>query len=296
MFKFPYKLFLLFFLLLPIVPLFGSEGLAKAEEDIVDVEDDEGEVEDEEDEGEVVEESEDGAYPAGGEAEDEVEPITAHKETETAIIFDDGAEPSVIAGKKESGYIHFSNTGSNNFIITSIDGSFRYPQDFSYVIQNFTVSSPNKMIDAGKQGSFRYDFTPGELSGGRSFGLLININYKDTEDNIYKDAVYNQTIQVLENEEGVDTETFFMYMMLLALGALGLLGLYHVAGSKKRGKRINPNKPASADSPSFETGTANGPVDYAWIPEETLKAMSKATPSPKRSPRKRVTRKSNEAD
>lgn len=35
------------------------------------------------------------------------------------------------------------------------------------------------MVDAGYEGSFRYGFTPGELSGGRTFGLLINIHYKD---------------------------------------------------------------------------------------------------------------------
>ena len=106
------------------------------------------------------------------------------------------------------------------------------------------------MVDAGKQASFRYNFIPGELSGGRSFGLLINVNYKDTvsvkacrllkkwtklrnlepclftfakclirsakiflqEDNMYRDGVYNQTIQVRENEDGVDTETWGSFL------------------------------------------------------------------------------------
>ena len=38
---------------------------------------------------------------------------------------------------------------------------------------------PNKMIDAGKEGSFKYLFKPGELAGGRSFGLVVNVNYAD---------------------------------------------------------------------------------------------------------------------
>lgn len=35
------------------------------------------------------------------------------------------------------------------------------------------------MIDAGKEGSFKYLFKPGELAGGRSFGLVVNVNYED---------------------------------------------------------------------------------------------------------------------
>ncbi|CAK8685259.1 unnamed protein product [Clavelina lepadiformis] len=225
------------------------------------------------------------------EEDEEPDVISAHKEAETAIIFASGVEPSVLAGKKASAYIHFANKGSSNFIITSIDGSFRYPQDFSYVIQNFTVISPNKMIDAGYEGSFQYEFQPGELSGGRSFGLVINVNYKDTEENLYRDAVFNQTVQVIEDEEGLDTETFFMYLMLLGMSGLILLGVFHnVSGKSRRGKKRNtPSANATTlNKVQLETGTTNGPVDYNWIPEETLKAINKGTPSPRRSPKKRA--------
>ncbi|XP_018667241.2 translocon-associated protein subunit alpha [Ciona intestinalis] len=298
------KFSLLFLLVFPTVMLVEKQGLASAEDAAEDevMNEDEGEAVEEDEDESVVEEEGETEDPniaaTEEETEDEAEPITAHREAETAIIFNSGVEPEIIAGKKASGLIHFSNTGSNNFIITSIDGSFRYPQDFSYVIQNFSVIAPNKMIDAGKEGSFQYDFLPGELAGGRSFGLLINVNYKDTEENIYKDAVYNQTIQVLENEEGVDAETFFMYIMLMALGFLGLFGLYHLVGSKGRKTKKRSAPSVTATSPNgnvVETGT-NGPVDYKWIPEETLKAMNKGSPSPGRSPRKRHTKKASAAE
>lgn len=42
----------------------------------------------------------------------------------------------LLAGKETESYIHFANGGSDNFIINSIDASFRYPQDFSYIMQN----------------------------------------------------------------------------------------------------------------------------------------------------------------
>jgi len=63
-----------------------------------------------------------------------------------------------------------------------------------------------------------------------------------------------------------------------------VLGLYHVAGSKgKKSKRSSVN---AAAANGFEMGTANGPVDYEWIPKETLQVLQK-TPSP-RSARRRA--------
>lgn len=260
----------------------------KAEEPTVEA------VEEEEEEG-VVEDEDDGMTTDAVTSEDleeeaEAEQITSHKDITTAILFQSGAEPSVFAGKKTKGYIHFANGGSNNFIITAIDGSFRYPQDYSYIIQNFTSLTPNKMIGAGKEGSFSYTFTPGELAGGRSFGFSVLVNYKDVEGNLYQDAVYNQTVLVQENEDDVDTETFFMYLMLSCMGALTLLAIYHVAGSKgKKSKRPQASS-ASAGTAGFEMGTANGPVDMQWIPKETLQVIQK-TPSP-RSARRRAGKKS----
>jgi len=271
--------FLCMFLL--IGAQFSIKSVHAQEDDVV------GEDVVEEEEG-VVEDEDDGATDAvtSEDLEEETEEaqITSHKDITTAILFQTGAEPSIVAGKKTKGYIHFANGGSNNFIITAIDGSFRYPQDYSYIIQNFTSLTPNKMIGAGKEGSFSYAFTPGELAGGRQFGFSILVNYKDMEGNFFQDAIYNQTVQVEENEDDVDTETFFMYLMLAGLGALLVLGLYHVAGSKgKKSKRSSVN---AAAANGFEMGTANGPVDYEWIPKETLQVLQK-TPSP-RSARRRA--------
>ena len=46
------------------------------------------------------------------------------------------------------------------------------------------------MVDAGYEGSFKYDFLPGELSGGRPFGLVINVNYMDTVSFIKKQRIH----------------------------------------------------------------------------------------------------------
>lgn len=273
----------LFLLAGAILPL----KTAYADEDVVEGEDANNPVEEEEEEGVVEDEDDSNDVLANDNVEEEVEEeeeVTSHKDVNTAILFQSGFEPVVTAGKKAKGYIHFSNGGSNSFVVTNIDGSFRYPQDYSYTIQNFSSIHPNKVVDAGKESSFSYLFTPGELAGGKSFGLSIIVNYKDLEGNFYQDAVFNQTIQVEENDDDVDTETFFMYLMLTGLGALAILGLYHVTSSKtKRTKRSQSS--SNVTNGGLEIGTTGGPVDYGWIPQETLKVLQK-TPSPRLSRRK----------
>ena len=42
----------------------------------------------------------------------------------------------LVAGEVTAALIGLSNEGDKDFIITSIEGSLRFPQDFSYYIQN----------------------------------------------------------------------------------------------------------------------------------------------------------------
>ena len=63
-----------------------------------------------------------------------------------------------------------------------------------------------------------------------------------------------------------------MYLMLTGLGALAILGLYHVTSSKtKRTKRSQSS--SNVTNGGLEIGTTGGPVDYGWIPQETLKVL-----------------------
>lgn len=43
------------------------------------------------------------------------------------------------AGRLVKLLIGFQNNGSSSFVVEGIDGSFRFPQDFSYYIQNVIV-------------------------------------------------------------------------------------------------------------------------------------------------------------
>lgn len=52
-------------------------------------------------------------------------------------------------------------------------------QDYQFYIQNFTALQLGTVVPSGRQATFEYSFIPAEPMGGRPFGLVINLNYKD---------------------------------------------------------------------------------------------------------------------
>ena len=75
--------------------------------------------------------------------------------------------------------VGFTNKGTEDFIVESLDASFRDPQDYQFYIQNFTALPLNTVVPPQRQATFEYSFIPAEPMGGRPFGLVINLNYKD---------------------------------------------------------------------------------------------------------------------
>uniref|UniRef100_A0A3Q3AVQ5 Translocon-associated protein subunit alpha n=1 Tax=Kryptolebias marmoratus TaxID=37003 RepID=A0A3Q3AVQ5_KRYMA len=203
--------------------------------------------------------------------------ITSHPDADTTIIFTTGEE--FPANEIVKFLVGFTNKGSQDFTVQSLEASFRYPQDFQFFIQNFTALPLNTVVQPQAQASFEYSFIPAQPMAGRPFGLVILLSYLDTEGSVFQTAVYNETVTIIEREEGLDGETMFMYVFLVGLVSLMLFGLYQLLEARTR-KRI---------SVKIEKGTVGvNDVDISWIPQETLNAMNKA--SPKTSPRKRTKR------
>nr|XP_061810082.1 translocon-associated protein subunit alpha-like [Nerophis lumbriciformis] len=256
-----------------------DEEATEAEEDAVDEappddEDDEAEVEDDENTEEREDEEEEGL--SAGE-------MQASPNADTAILFVKGED--FPANDVVKFLLGFTNKGSEDFVVDSLDASFRYPQDYQYYIQNFTALQLGTAVPPGRQATFEYSFIPAEPMGGRPFGLVVNLNYKDANGNIFQDAVFNQTVTVTEKEDGLDGETIFMYVFLSGLGLLVIVGLHQLLESRKR------RRPAA----KVEMGTSgHNDVDLSWIPQETLNQINKA--SPKRSPRKRNRKRSAGSD
>uniref|UniRef100_A0A8V0Y8K4 Translocon-associated protein subunit alpha n=1 Tax=Gallus gallus TaxID=9031 RepID=A0A8V0Y8K4_CHICK len=223
-------------------------------------------VEDEDDEAEV-EEDEPTDLTEEKEEEDLSGEPKASPSADTTILFVKGED--FPANNIVKFLVGFTNKGTEDFIVESLDASFRYPQDYQFYIQNFTALPLNTVVPPQRQATFEYSFIPAEPMGGRPFGLVINLNYRDANGNMFQDAVFNQTVTIIEKEDGLDGETIFMYMFLAGLGLLVIVGLHQLLESRKRKRPVQ----------KVEMGTSNqNDVDMSWIPQETLNQIKRLIP------------------
>merc|ERR1719322_1160811 len=250
-----------------------SSLFVRAQEDEAEGEEtDDGAVEDEDGGSEV--ENEEAV------ADEEETNKNVHKDADTQLLF---TKPSIIsgfesgsvelpAGKVVEFLVGFNNKGDADgiesppdFIVETLDASFRYPMDFSFHIQNFSAIAYHKTVKPGQEATVAYSFIPADAFAGRAIGLTINL---------YFDPVFNETVQIVEFDEGFDTEVFFMYVFIAA-GAILLLFLGFSFLSSRKGSK----KPAYKKA--VETGTANDDVDYEWIPRSALRTPGSNKTSPR---------------
>jgi len=97
----------------------------------------------------------------------------------TNVLFVQPESLEFPAGKLVKLLVGFHNNGSSDFVVESIEASLRYPQDFSYYIQNFTHGAFNRQVPASHEATFEYGFIPSEVFAFRPFGLVINMNYRN---------------------------------------------------------------------------------------------------------------------
>jgi hypothetical protein len=87
------------------------------------------------------------------------------------------------------------------------------------------------MVESEQESTFEFMFTPSETFSQRQFGLVISLRYKDMDSKSFINSVFNETITIVEPEEGFDGETFFLYIFLAAIVVLlGLVGNHFLSG------------------------------------------------------------------
>jgi len=282
MFRSLKHLLLLLMVVLPVIISVTEEGrfVAYAQEDEVD-----GEEDDIIDDDEEVNVADDGLggeveQTEGGEEEEEEEANTKGSvDADTIIFFTKpiGVGSDLPAGKLVEFLVGFTNNGDKDFVLDAIDASFRYPMDFNFYIQNFTAIPYNRAVKPRQEATVMYSFYPAEAFAGRPLGLTVNLAYHDADGNVFVDPVYNQTVNIVEVDEGMDGETFFLYIFLLAFAVLLLVAGHHFLssfGRRRGGKRH-----------TVEVGTKkSNTVDYDWLPSELQREIKK---SPRQSPRQR---------
>lgn len=186
--------------------------------------------------------------------------------------------------------VGFLNKGNQDLVLETLDASFRYPMDFSFYIQNFSTLAYERTVKPGHEATLAYSFIPAEAFAGRPFGLSINLKYRDTSGNQFYEGVYNETVNIVELEEGLDGETFFLYVFLGACCVLLLVAGQQFLVSVGK-KRVG----GTTKRHVIETGTSNpNDVDYEWLPKETLQSLNKSprVRQTKQSPRQRKTKRS----
>ena len=75
--------------------------------------------------------------------------------------------------------VGFHNKANYDFVVDTLDASFRFPMDFNYHMQNFTAVAYDYTVKPGQHGSILYAFIPHEAFGSRSYGLAVQLTYHD---------------------------------------------------------------------------------------------------------------------
>ncbi|XP_064467438.1 translocon-associated protein subunit alpha-like [Ornithodoros turicata] len=274
---------LLILLILPIATILRQNApYAVAEvtvESAVEEEEDDVQVEDTP----TAAEQPDSSLTEQEEEDDEEKPLKPSPDGDTYMLF---VEPKTFksklpAGKEVRFLVGFTNRGEREFVLDTIDASFRYPMDFSFYIQNYSTIGYTKVVKPKQQATLFYSFLVSESLSNRPFGLSVNLMYRDADGHPYLDAVFNETVEIVEVDEGLDGETFFLYVFLAACAVLlVVLGQQFMSSLGKK-------KPA-ASKQKVEMGTQNtGDVDYDWLPKETLELSRSPKRSPRQSPKQR---------
>jgi translocon-associated protein subunit alpha len=168
--------------------------------------------------------------------------------------------------------VSFQNNGSTAFLVENLEGSFRFPQDFSYVIQNFTAFEFNKVVESERESTFEYMFTPSEAFSQRQLGLTINLRYRGQDGKSFINTVFNETVTIVDFEEGFDGETFFLYLFLAGIVVLLVLGANQLFSSKKNkiSRLVGGSGSSSAQRQQQQANGSTGDVDLDWIPSTHL--------------------------
>lgn len=187
----------------------------------------------------------------------------------TKPIYSHGVPFDLPAGVPVEFLVGFLNKGLDEFVVESVEASFRYPMDFNYYIQNFSAIGYNREVLSGHEATVSYSFLPSDVFAGRPFGLNIALNYRDADGAQFTESVFNETVNIIEIDEGLDGETFFLYVFMAGVVVLLLvIGQQFLVGSSGKRKRTPFTRKI------IETGTANSDdVDYDWLPQETLKIL-----------------------
>lgn len=180
-------------------------------------------------------------------------------------------------GKEVHFLVGFKNKAQKDFNLNTMDASFRYALDFSYTLQNFSYS-PFRTVEPNQETTLGYTFFISEQYAARTYGFTVNLLYSDKDGVQYQNTVFNETVTLIETDEGLDSESFFLYILLAGFVALigyGLNQLYI--------KYVNPSRRSSIKPKAEQEKTTNTKeVDYDWLPPSMVANLKKTSTTSKK--------------
>ncbi|KAK2723419.1 hypothetical protein QYM36_001928 [Artemia franciscana] len=171
------------------------------------------------------------------------------------------------AGQIVEFLVGFTNKAEYDFVVESVDAAFHYPLDHSFVVQNFSALRYNRDVKPTNEITVAYSFIPADAFTGRPLSLAINLNYRDLEGRMFRDTVFNETMNIVEFSEGIDTEMIFLYLIMASVVILALVAGQQFLGSYTK-KRMSGNRSSDAQKNKQTSG-----IDYDWIPKATLQQI-----------------------
>ncbi|KAF7248931.1 hypothetical protein EG68_09542 [Paragonimus skrjabini miyazakii] len=159
-------------------------------------------------------------------------------------LYTEKRDISLPAGKRASIVASLINTNDGTslprFSLDLVEGSLHYPGYYDYYIQNFTKIRLQNTLEPGQESTVSYSFKPALELAGRPFDLSVTAYYHDENGVYYAHSLFNQTVNLYEVEEGVDTELLFLGVLVVALCIVVLLGIWHWCSSKAAHLRVSP--------------------------------------------------------
>jgi len=104
----------------------------------------------------------------------------------------------------------------------------------------------------------------------RQFGLTISLRYKSADGKSFVSHVFNDTINVVEPDERMDGEMFFLYILLGAIVILLLIGGNHLRTTFMKKTRTGKFSPQRVQQNGSNDSSIPNGIDYRWIPKEHL--------------------------
>jgi len=180
------------------------------------------------------------------------------------------ADNKFAAGEYVTSLVAFRSEPENpNYRIIFVIGHLK---ESTYFVQNFTGNSYSRLVTPGESTTVKYRFKADPSLESRDYELVIQVFFQNEDNTTYVTTAYNGTVTITDAATTFDAATFFTYAALI--GGVVAGGYFF----KNKFASARPKKQVS------EMGTESKAIDKEFVSKQHLRyeESRKASASPKR--------------